>query len=143
MRWLEGISDSMDMGVGELWELVTPSSYLILCLSFSSCPQSFPASGFSPVSWLFTPGGQSVGASVSISPSNKHSRLVSFRIDWLDRLAVQGTQESSPTPILWHSAFFMAQLSHLCMTSRKTIALTIWTFLGKVISLLFNMLSLS
>ena len=83
----------------------------------------------------------------SISSSNEYSGLISFRMDWLDLLAVQGTlksllqQHSSKAPILWHSAFFIVQLSHPYMTTGKTIALTRWTFVGKVMSLLFNMLS--
>ena len=82
----------------------------------------------------------------SISPSNKYSRLISFRIDWFD-LTVQGTlksllpHHSSKASILWCSAFFIVQLSHLYMTTRKPIALTRWTFISKVMSLLFNMLS--
>ena len=85
--------------------------------------------------------------SFSISPSNEYPGLISFRIDWLDLLAVQGTlkslsqHHSSKELILWHSAFFMVQLSHLYMTTGKTIVLTRWTFVGKVMSLLFNMLS--
>ena len=83
---------------------------------FSFCHQSFPASGSFPMSRLFTSGGQSIGASAS--PSNEYSRLISFRIDWLDLLAVQRTLEhllqhhSSNVSILWHSAFFMVQVSH-------------------------------
>ena len=83
--------------------------------------------------------------SFNISPSNEYSGLISFRIDWLDLLAVQGTLKSllqhhnSKASILWCSAFFMVQLSHPYMTTGKTIALTIWTFVGKVMSLLFNM----
>ena len=73
--------------------------------------------------------------SFSISPSNEHPGLISFRMDWLDLLAVQGTLKS------WHAAFFTVQLSHPYMTTGKTIALTRWTFVGKVMSLLFNMLS--
>ena len=85
--------------------------------------------------------------SFSISPSNEHSGLISFRMDWLDLLAVQGTlksllqHHSSKASILWHSAFFIVQFSHPYMTTGKTIALTRWTFVGKVVSLLFNMLS--
>ena len=85
--------------------------------------------------------------SFSISPANEHSRLISFRMDWLDLLAVQGTLESllqhhsSKASIFCCSAFFTVQLSHLYMTTGKTIALTRWTFVGKVMSLLFNMLS--
>ena len=84
--------------------------------------------------------------SFSISPSNEYSGLISFRIDWLDLLAVQGTLKSilqhycSKASVLWHSDFFMVQLLHPYMTAGKTIALTIWTFVSKVISLLFNML---
>ena len=85
--------------------------------------------------------------SFSIRPSNEYSGLISFRKDWLDLLAVQGTlksllqHHSSKASILWCSAFFIVQLSHPYMTTGKTIALTIWTFVGKVTSLLFNMLS--
>ena len=85
--------------------------------------------------------------SFSISPSNEYSGLISFRMDWLDLLAVQGTlksllqHHSSKASILWHSAFFIVQLSHPYMTTGKTIDLTRWTFVGKVTSLLFNMLS--
>ena len=105
---------------------------------FSSCLQSFPSSGSFPVSQLFTSGGQ------SIRRSNEYSGLISFRIDWLDLLAVQGILKSvlqhhiSKTSILWNSAFFMVQLSHPYMTIGKTITLTMWTFVGKVISLLSN-----
>ena len=82
-----------------------------------------------------------------ISPSNEYSGLISFRMDWLDLLAVQGTlksllqHHSSKASILWHSAFFIVQLSHPYMTTGKTIAFTKWTFVSKVMSLLFNMLS--
>ena len=77
----------------------------------------------------------------SISPSNEYSGLISFKIDWFDRLAVQGTLKSSKASTLQSSAFFMVQLSHPYMTTGKTIALTRWTFVGKAISLLFNMFS--
>ena len=95
---------------------------------------------------FFASGGQSIGVSARFSPSNEYSGLLSFRIDWLDLLAVQGTlknllqHHSSRASILQHSAFFIFQLSHPYMTG-KTIALTRWTFVGKVMSLLFNMLS--
>ena len=85
--------------------------------------------------------------SFNISPSSEHPGLISFRMDWLDLLAVQGTlksllqHHSSKASILWHSALFIVQLSHPYMTTRKTIALTRWTFVGKVMSLLFNTLS--
>ena len=84
---------------------------------------------------------------LSISPSNEYSGLISFRIDWFDLLAVQGTLKSLlqyhslKSSVLRHSAFFIIQLSHPYMTAGKTVALTIWTFVGKVMSLLFNMLS--
>ena len=85
----------------------------------------------------------------SISPSNEYSGLISFRIDWFDLLVAQGTLKSLLQPpnlkasICWHLAFFMVRLSHLYMTTVKTIALAIWTFVGKVISLLFSTLSLA
>ena len=105
---------------------------------FSSRLQSFPASGSFLMSHFFASGGQNIEA---------YSRLICFRIDWFDLLAVLGTLKSllqhhhSKASILQHSAFFMAQLSHLYMTTGKTIALTRQTFVGKVMSLLFNMLS--
>ena len=98
---------------------------------------------------LSTSGGQSIGISqyfVNISPSNEHPGLISFRMDWLDLLAVQGALKSllqchsSKASILQHSAFFILQVSHPYMTTGKTIALTRQNFVGKVISLLFNML---
>ena len=100
------------------------------------------------MSWLFTPRGQSMGASTSTSvlPVNIQD-LISFRIDWLDLLAVQGTlksllqHHSSKTSIFQQSTFFTVQLSHPYMTTGKTTALTRWTSVGKVMSLLFNMLS--
>ena len=124
------------------WCHPTTSSSVI---PFSSCPQSFPASGSFPMSQLFSSGGQSIKSfSLSISPSNAHPGLISFRMGWLDLLAVQGTlksllqHHSSKASILRHSAFFRVQLSHPYMTTGKTIALTILTFVGKVMSLLFN-----
>ena len=111
-------------------------------IPFSSCPQSFPASGSFQISQFFTSGGQSIG----VSASSENSGLISFRIDWLDLYEVQGTlksllqHHSSKASILQHSAFFIFQLSHLYMTTRKTTSLTRQTFVGKVISLLFNML---
>ena len=105
------------------------------------CLQSFPVSGSFPVSWLFASDGQSIGASASASilPMN-----ISFRIDWFDLLAAQGTlksllqHHSSKASIFWCSAFFMVQLSHPYMTTGKTIVMTIWTFVNKIMSLLFN-----
>ena len=140
----------------------TPGVYSNSCLSsrwchpaisssvvaFSYCPQSLPASRSFPTSQLFAWGGQSIGSfSFSISPSNEHPGLICFRTDWLDLLAVQGTlksllqHHSSKTSILWHSAFFTVQPSHPYMTTGKTKAFTRRTFVGKVMSLLFNMLS--
>ena len=117
-------------------------------IPFSSCLQSFPASGSFPVSQLFAWGGQSIGvsASTSVLPMNTLG-LITFRMDWLDLLAVQGTLKSllqyhsSKASILLHSAFFIVQLSHPYMTTGKTIVLTGWTFVGKVMSLHFNMQS--
>ena len=110
--------------------------------------QSLPASGPFPMSQFFASGGQSIGVSaLSVSPSNEYSGLNSFRIDWLDLLEVQGTlksllqHHSSKASILRCSAFFRVQLSHPYMTTGKTIILTTWTFVSKVMSLLFNMLS--
>ena len=117
-------------------------------IPFSSCPQSLLASGSSPLSQLFASSGQSIRVfSFSISLSNKYSRLITFMMDWLNLLAVQGTLKSllqhhtSKASILQHSAFFVVQLSHPYMTTGKTIALTRWTFVSKVTSLIFNMLS--
>ena len=117
-----------------------------LCLSFFSSLQSFPASGFSNKSVLRIRWPKYWSFSYSISPSSEYSGLISFRMDWLDLLAVQGTlksllqHHSSKASILQHSTFFIVQLSHPYMTIGKTIALTRRTFVGKVISLLFNML---
>ena len=125
-----------------------PSNHLILCQPLLLLPSIFPSIRvFSnelalrirwPKYWSF---------SYNISPSNEHSGLISFRMDWLDLLAVQGTlksfvqHHSSKISILWCSTFFIVQLSHPYMTTGKTIALTRWTFVGKVMSLLLNMLS--
>ena len=108
---------------------------------FFSCPQLFPASGvFYNESVLHIRWPKVFSFSFSISPSNEYSGMISFRMDWLDLLAVQGTH-TSKAPIFRCSAFFMVPPSHHCMTSGETIALTRWTFVGKVMSLLFNMLS--
>ena len=115
---------------------------------FLFCPQSLPALQSFPMSQLFAWGGQSAGVSALASvPPNERPRLISFRMDWLELLAVQGTlksllqNHSSKASVLRHSAFFTVQLSHPYMITGKTIALTRQTFVGKVISLLFNMLS--
>ena len=126
-------------------ESLMPSNHPILCAPFSSCPQSFPASVSFPISRLFTSGGQSTGTSVSVIPMT--FGLISFRADSFDLLAVQGIlksllqHHSLKASVLWRSAFFMVQLSHLYMTTGKTIFLTMWTFVSKVVSLLLNMLS--
>ena len=127
-------------------ESVMPSNHLIL-----HCPlllSIFPSIRvFSKESVLCIRWPKYWSFSFNISPSNEHRGLISFRMDWLDLLAVQGTlksllqHHSSKASILQCSAFFMVQLSHLYMTTRKTIALTRWTFVGKVMSLLLNMLS--
>ena len=129
-------------------ELVIPSNRLILCHPLLSLPSVFPSIRvFSSESVLPIRWPKYWSFSFSISPSNEESELISFRIDWLDLLAVQGTlksflqHHSSKASILRCSVFFIAQLSHPYMTTGKTIALTRQTFVGKVISLLFNMLS--
>ena len=127
-------------------ELVMPSSHLILCHPLLLLPSIFPRIGvFSNESVLHIRWPKYWG--FSITPSSEYSGLISFRMDWLDLLAVQGTLKSllqyhnSKALILRCSAFFMVQLSHLYMTTGKTTALTRWTFVSKVMSLLFNMLS--
>ena len=129
-------------------ELIRPSNHFILCHPLLLLPSIFPSFRVFPnesplcirwpVYWNF-----------NISSSNEYSGLISFRMDWFDLLALQGTLKSLhkhhrlKASILWRSAFFMVQLSHPYMTTGKTITLTIWTFVGKVMSLLFNMLSRS
>ena len=129
-------------------KLVMPSNHLILChflLLFSSVFPSIMV--FSNESLLCNQWPKYRRFSFSISPSSEYSGLISFRMDWLDLLAVQGTlksllqHHSSNASILQLSAFFMVQLSHPYMTTGKTIALTRWTFVSKIMSLLFNMLS--
>ena len=129
-------------------ESVMPSNHLILCHPLILLPSIFPSIRVFPnESVLHIRWSKYWSFSFSISPSNEYSELISFRMDWLDLLAVQGTlksllqHHSSKASILWCSAFFMVQLSHPCMTTRKTIALTRWTFVGKVMSLLFHMQS--
>ena len=125
-----------------------PSSHLILChplLLLSPIHPSIRVFSNESILRLRWPKYRSF--SFSISPSKEYPGLISFRMDWLDLLAVQGTLKSLlqhhnlKTPILWHSAFFMVQLSHPYMTTGKIIALTIWAFVGQVMSLLFNTLS--
>ena len=126
---------------------VMPSNHLILCHPLLLLPPIFPSIWvFSKESILRIRWPKIWNFSFSISPSNEYPGLISFRMGWLDLLAVQGTlksllqHHSSKAPILWHSAFFIVQLSHPYMTTEKTIPLTRWTFVGKVMSLLFNML---
>ena len=131
-------------------ELVMPSNHLVLCRPLLLLSSIFPSIGvFSNESALHTRWPKYWSFSFNISPSNKHPGLISFRTDWLDLLTVQGTlkslfqHHSSKASILLHWAFFIVQLSHPYMTTGKTVALTRWTFVGKVMSLLFNMLSWS
>ena len=127
-------------------ESVMPSNHLILCHPLL-LPSIFPSIRvFSNESALRIRWPKFWSFSFSISPSNEYSRQISFRMDWLDLLAVQGTlkslqHNSSKASILWCSAFFIVQLSHQSVTTGKTIALTRQTFVGKVMSLLLNMLS--
>ena len=125
-----------------------PSNHLTLCHSLLLLPSIFPSIRvFSSESALRIRWPKFWSFSFSISPSNEYSELISFRIDWFDLLAVQGTlksllqHQSSKASILQHSAFFMLQILHPYMTTGKIIALTIWTFVRKVMSLLFNTLS--
>ena len=124
-----------------------PSNHLILCCPLLLPPSIFPRRVFSNESVLCIRWPKYWSFSFSISPSSEYSGLISFRMDWLDLLAVQGTlksllqHHSSKASILQHSAFFIVQLSHPYMTTGKTIALTRWTFVSQVMSLLFNMLS--
>ena len=129
-------------------ESVMPSNHLIFCCPLLLPPSIFPSIRvFSNESVLRIRWPKYWSFSFNISPSTQHSGLISFRMDWLDLLAVQGTLKSllqhhrSKASILWLSAFFIIQLSHPYMTTGKTIALTRQTFVGKVISLLFNILS--
>ena len=129
-------------------ESVMPSNHLILCRPIFLLPSIFPSIRvFSNESALHIRWPKYYNFNFSLSPSNEYSGLISFRIDWFDLLAVQETlksllqHHSSKPSILWISAFLTVQLSHPYMTTGKTIALTIWAIVGKVISLLFNMLS--
>ena len=127
---------------------VMPSSHFILCHPFLLPLSIFPSIKVFPKEWaLHIRWPKYWSFSFNISPSNEHPGLISFRVEWLDLLAVQGTlksllqHHSSKALILWCSAFFIVQLSHPYMTTGKTIALTRRTFVGKVMSLLLNMLS--
>ena len=129
-------------------ESMMPSNHLIFCHPLLFLPSIFPRIRvFSSESVLHIRWPKYQSFSFSISPSSEYSGLISFRIDWFYLLAVQGTlksllqHHSSKASILWRSAFFMVQFSHPYMATGKIIALIIWTFVGKVISLLFNILS--
>ena len=129
-------------------ESVMPSNHLILCRPLLLPPTIFPSIRvFSSESVLPIRWPEYWSFSFSISPTSEYSGLISFRMDWLDLLAVQWTlksllqHHSSKASIFWCSAFFMFQLSHPYMTAGKTITLTRWTFVGKVESLLFNMMN--
>ena len=127
---------------------MTPSNHLILCHPLLLLPSIFPSIRvFSSESVLCIRWPKYWSFRFSISPSSEYSGLISFRMEWFDLLEVHGTlqsllqHQSSKASILQHSAFFIVQLSHPYMTTGKTIALNRWTFVGKVMSLLFNMLS--
>ena len=129
-------------------EMVMPSNHLILCHPLLLLPSVFPSIRvFSNKSGLCIRWPRYWSFSFTVCPSNEYLGLISFRTDWFDLLAVQGTlksllqHHSSKASVLWHSAFFMVQLSHPYMTTGKTIALTRWTIVFKVMSLVFNMLS--
>ena len=129
-------------------ESVMPSNHLILCHPLLLPSSIFPdIRVFSNDSVLCIMWPKYWNFSFSISPSSEYSGLISFRVDWFDLLAIQGTLKSilqhhgSKASIIWHSAFFIVQLSHPYMTTRKTIALTRRTFVDKAMSLLFHMLS--
>ena len=128
-------------------ELVMPSNHLMLCHPLLFLSSIFPnIRVFSSESAVHIRWPKYWSFSISISPSNEYSRLISFRMNWLELLAVQGTLKSllqhhcSKASILWHSAFFMVQLSHWYMTTGKSITLTIQSFVGRVMPLLFNTL---
>ena len=127
-----------------------PSNHLTLCCPLLLLSSIFPSLRvFSSESALYITWPKYWSLSLSISPSSECSGLISFRMDWLELLAVQGTlksllqHHSSKASVLWHSAFFMVQLSHPYMTTGKTTALIRWTFVSKEISLFFNVLSRS
>ena len=150
------VASQVSLSINNSWSLLKlmsieseiPSNYLILCCPLLLLPSIFPRIRvFSKESALHIRWPKYWRFNFSISPSNEHPGLISFRMDWLNLLAVQGTLKSLPQHhsskplILQLSAFFIVQLSHPYMTTGKTLALTRWIFVGKVMSLLFNMLS--
>ena len=152
--WIAALQASLSITISQSLlklmsiESVMPSNHLILCRPLLFLPSIFPRIRvFSNESVLCIGWPEYWGFSFSISSSNEYSGLIFFRMDWLDFLALRGTlksllqRHSSKASILQPSALFMVQLSHPYMTTGKTIALTRWTFVGKVMSLLFNMLS--
>ena len=148
MRQLENITNSRSLRKVMSIESVMPSNHLFLCHPLLLPPSIFShIRVFSNESVLHIRWPKHWSFSFSIIPCNEYSGLISFRIDWFDLLAVQGTlksllqHHSSKASILWHSAFFVVQPSHPYMTTGKTIALTRRTFVGKVMSLLLNILS--
>ena len=148
MTWSDWSSDVCSSDLLISIELVMPSYHLILCHPLLLLPSIFPSiRDFSNESVICIRWPKYWSFSFNISPSNDYSGLISFGMDWLDLLAVQGTlmsliqHHSSKISILEHSAFLIVQLSHPYMTTGKTTALTRQTFVGKVMSLLFNMLS--
>ena len=145
--WPHGLQharlSSPSLSTGVCWNSYPLSQWCHPTITLSVthfCPQSFSASGSFPMSLVFATGGQSIGASTSVSPSNEYSRMISFRIDWFDLLAVQGTLKSllqhyiSKESIPRHSAFFIVQLLHPYMTNGKTLRI----FVSKLMSLLFK-----
>ena len=137
----------LELAQTHVHRLVMPSNHLFLCRPLLLLPSIFPSiRAFSNESVLHIRWSKYWCFSPSINPCNEYSGLISFRIDWFDLLEVQGTlksflqHDSSKASILQSSAFFIVQFSHPYMTTGKTIALTRWTFVSRVVSLLFNML---